>query len=105
MNAIRTGCIVVFFKSYFKGGFRSPKFDGKSLIKAEVTKHSYGQEKGQHTFTLKILEIMDNGSDQTKKPGEFMLIKGRNLYPNLMKHEQGTESKNCGNEKRSFKKL
>lgn len=41
---------------------------GYNLIEAVVLKDSYGQEKGQHTFTLLL-------PDKTKK-----LIKGRNLY-------------------------
>ena len=90
---IRVGCIVTFKKTYFTGGFRKPKLDGYSIIKAEVLKHSYGFEKGQHTFTLQILKIISDGSAQTREPGEKMLIKGRNLYPNIINHVQGQESK------------
>jgi len=97
MPAIRTGCIVTFEKSYFKGSFRNPQFDGKSLLKIEILRHSYGSAKGQHTFTVKILEVINKGSDQTKNVGETMRIKGRNLYPNVIDHIQGEESKKAEN--------
>lgn len=39
-----------------------------ALIEAEILRESYGKDKGQHTFTLKV------------QNGETMFIKGRNLY-------------------------
>jgi len=41
---------------------------GYELIEGEIVRESYGREKGQHTFTIKL---------QNK---ETLLIKGRNLY-------------------------
>jgi len=67
--AIRTGCYVEFY-SLNKG----------EVIKGFVINSSYGADKGQHTFTI------DN-------EGEKLLVKGRNLYPNITKHVQGEESK------------
>lgn len=46
----------------------------ESLRSGTVLRHSYGAEKGQHTFTLSLTD------------GSARLIKGRNLYPRLTKH-------------------
>ena len=40
-----------------------------------VIKHSYGSDRGQHTFTILL-------TDDSKK-----LVKGRNLYPRLLIHD------------------
>lgn len=68
-KAIREGCEVEFYSTN-KG----------TIIKGKVINSSYGKDKNQHTFT-----IDDNG----KK----LLVKGRNLYPNLLQHIQGDISK------------
>lgn len=68
-NAIRTNCYLEFY-SLNKG----------EIIRGTVIKHSYGTDKGQHTFSIKTNE------------GDLLLVKGRNLYPNLLKHIPGQES-------------
>ena len=68
-GAIREGCVVEFY-NLTKG----------IVMSGPVVKSSYGREKGQHTFTIETSE------------GKIM-VKGRNLYPNLLKHEQGEISK------------
>ena len=67
--AIRTGCKVEFY-SLNKG----------EIIQGTILKHSYGSQKKQHTFTI------------LKENGEKILVKGRNLYPNLLSHIPGEES-------------
>lgn len=69
--AIRVGCKVKYY-SLNKGG----------IIEGKVVTSSYGADKGQHTFTI-----------QTKL-GEKIMVKGRNLYPNIIEHVQGQESIN-----------
>lgn len=80
-DAIRTGDKVRFKLPIFQGGsfYRGrstgkPKVVGEKEYSGVVIKHSYGKDKGQHTFTV----LLDDG---TKK-----LVKGRNLYPNLIEH-------------------
>jgi hypothetical protein len=68
--AIRVGCYVEFY-SLNKG----------ETISGTVVNSSYGADKGQHTFTI------DTGSEK-------IMVKGRNLYPNIIKHIQGEISKN-----------
>lgn len=67
--AIRTGCYVEFY-SLNKG----------DIICGTVINSSYGSDKGQHTFTI---ETSNNK----------LMVKGRNLYPNIIKHIQGEQSK------------
>lgn len=67
--AIREGCYIEYY-SLNKG----------SIIKGTVVNSSYGSERGQHTFTIDTEE------------GKVM-VKGRNLYPNIINHIQGEESK------------
>lgn len=69
-GAIRTGCFVEWLNV------------GRGVVMSgTVLRHSYGADKGQHTFTINV-------------DGGLVLVKGRNLYPNLIKHTPGAES--CG---------
>jgi hypothetical protein len=68
-NAIRTNCYIEYY-SLNRG----------EIIRGTVIKHSYGKDKNQHTFTIK------------KEDGNLLFVKGRNLYPNLLKHIPGQES-------------
>jgi hypothetical protein len=51
-----------------------------SVVEGQVVNESYGKERGQHTFTIDL-------------GGEKLLVKGRNLYPNIIEHIQGIISK------------
>jgi hypothetical protein len=67
--AIRTGCRVTWFD-----------VESNSLLAGVIERHSYGQERGQHTFSVRLTD------------GGLKLVKGRNLYPRLTAHEPGAES-------------
>lgn len=80
-TAIRLGDIVEWDKPIFIGGsFYGGRYQGGAKFshnerhRGRVIKHSYGDKTGQHTFTI----LCDDG----KK----VLVKGRNLYPNLVDH-------------------
>lgn len=95
-------------KSYFSGGFRKPKYEGYEVLKCEVLKHSYGAKLNRHTFTLKVLEVIETSSKYVKimKECDVFRIRGKNLYPNLRQHEIGAEAIECiGNLSESDKKL
>ncbi len=66
---IREGCYVRWY-SLSKG----------DTLCGTVVNSSYGTSKGQHTFTI------DTGNEK-------ILVKGRNLYPNLLVHIPGEISK------------
>lgn len=55
-------------------------FQTNTVIKATVKNHSYESIKGQHTFTL------------LKSDGIIRLIKGRNLYLNIVSHTHKGQS-------------
>lgn len=69
-KAIRNGCFIKFY-SLSKG----------RVIEGKVIKESYGEKTGQHTFTI-------------EENDQKIIVKGRNLYPNLLEHIQGEISKN-----------
>lgn len=64
-GAIRKGCYVKYYNT-----------NRGEIIDGVVTGSSYGKDKGQHTFTIGGIKV-----------------KGRNLYPNLIEHVQGEDSK------------
>lgn len=70
-HAIRTGCQVEFFSEYLA-----------KVVRGVVKSHSYGRDRGQHTFTISVSD------------GTTLRVKGRNLYPNVIEHVQGDESLN-----------
>ena len=69
-KAIRNGCFLKFY-SISKG----------KVIEGNVVKESYGEKTGQHTFTIEECD------------GNNIIVKGRNLYPNMLEHIQGEISK------------
>ena len=73
------GDVIRFREAVFKGSFRSPKFVGERTITARVEKESYGADKQQHTFSLRV--ISSDGIDPLKA-GERTRRKGRNIYRN-----------------------
>ena len=69
-KAIRNGCFLKFY-SISKG----------KVIEGNVVKESYGEKTGQHTFTIEECDV------------NKVIVKGRNLYPNMLEHIQGEISK------------
>lgn len=63
-NPIRTGDSVEWFD-----------VTSATLLSGVVTRHSYGAERTQHTFSIQL------SIDSSLK-----LVKGRNLYPRLTQH-------------------
>lgn len=79
-NAIRTGDYVEWEKPIFSGGrfnrgryAGGAKFIGTEKLAGKVVRHSYGANTGQHTFSIETADGL-------------ILVKGRNLYPNITKH-------------------
>ena len=68
LKPLRKGCFVEFVRPDGGGDY--------DLISGEIITSSYGSDQGQHTFNI-----------------AGTLIKGRNLYPNIIKHIQGCQSK------------
>lgn len=91
-DAIRTGDFVAWDAPQFKGGsFCNGRHTGRSIMvgykrfAGTVVKHSYGEMTGQHTFTV-LLSVPEDMAGKKK------LVKGRNLYPNIVEHNVDVNS-------------
>lgn len=78
-NSIVTGDIIKFTEAVFRGSFRRPQFIGERTVTADVLRESYGADKQQHTFTLKIIECTGT---EPLTAGSMTRRKGRNIYRN-----------------------
>ena len=85
-TAIRTGDKVVWDApqfsggSFFRGRSKGAKYTGTLRLSGVVERHSYGQERGQHTFSVRLTD------------GTLKRVKGRNLYPHLVEHVPAADS-------------
>jgi len=85
-TAIRTGDFVVWDApqfaggSFYRGRCRGARFVGTERLSGRVERHSYGASTAQHTFSIRLAD------------GTLKLVKGRNLYPNLIHHEPAADS-------------
>lgn len=70
---------VRFVEAVFGGSWRKPVFEGRRVIEAEIVNESYGQDKQQHTFSLRV--TASEGVDPVTI-GKTIRRKGRNLYRN-----------------------
>lgn len=73
------GDTIEFTEAVFAGSFRKPKYVGERVIQAEVVRDSYGADKQQHTFTLKVLA---SSGAEALAAGTVTTRKGRNVYRN-----------------------
>lgn len=85
-TAIRTGDKVTWDApqfsggSFFRGRSRGAKFTGTIRLSGVVERHSYGADRGQHTFSIRLTD------------GSLKRVKGRNLYPHLVEHSPDPNS-------------
>jgi len=82
-HPIRTGDYVDWLRPRFSGGSfhrgrasGTAKLIGYERCRGIVIRHSYGKRTGQHTFSIVC-------PSRGKRP---VLVKGRNLYGNLIRH-------------------
>ena len=73
------GDTIRFTEAVFGGSHRRPVKVGERVIVARVLRDSYGADKQQHTFTLKV--IASEGY-QPLQAGTQTTRKGRNIYRN-----------------------
>jgi hypothetical protein len=74
MNIVK-GTILKFEEPIFIGSYPKVKFSYNAIHTVEVIKDSYGSLKGQHSFTLKVIESTE------KLVGDTFRKMGRNIYP------------------------
>lgn len=73
------GDTILFTEAVFGGSHRRPKFLGERLVQADVVRDSYGADKQQHTFTLRV--TYSEGYEAIAV-GTLIRRKGRNVYRN-----------------------
>ena len=78
------GAKITYTEGVFEGSYRNPKHIGDRDIEAEVLRDSYGEEKQQHTFTLRV--IASTGT-QPVEVGKEIRRKGRKIYRNGVARE------------------
>ncbi len=54
MTNLVTGMKIEISEPVFAGSFRNPKFLGNRQIIGQIVKESYGNKRGQHTFTIDV---------------------------------------------------
>jgi hypothetical protein len=77
-DSIVSGDILTWREPVWHRGTKRPV--GERTITAEVERESYGYERGQHTFSLRVKTAE---GCQAPAPGTLIHRKGRNLYPNI----------------------
>jgi hypothetical protein len=98
------GDVVLFSEAVFSGDYRDAKYEGERQILGLIENESYGSLKGQHSFTIYVL---DSEGIQPIDSGELIRRMGRNLYKDCKtiqyasqsvrdeKHERANEAKNA----------
>jgi len=71
------GDIILFTEAVFEGYYPKSTYEGDRRILAKVLKESYGKLKGQHTFSLEVLD--SDGYDPLPKGTKIRRL-GRNVY-------------------------
>lgn len=74
MNIV-VGTVFRFTEAVFYGKYPRAKYSHDESHTVECIKESYGSLRGQHSFTLKVIE------SDSKQVGEVFRRLGRNLYP------------------------
>lgn len=78
------GDVVLFSENVFGGSYRNAKFLGERKILGQIEKESYGKDRGQHTFSIYVIE--SKGTEPIDS-GEKIRRLGRNMYQDC-KHIQ-----------------
>tara|TARA_R110000744_G_scaffold107297_2_gene203795 strand:- start:11 stop:604 length:594 start_codon:yes stop_codon:yes gene_type:complete len=76
---LTTGTKIKIDESVFEGSWKRPKYAGDRTIVGTIIKDSYGNLRGQHTFTIEV-----ESADGVDCPpvGKKIFRKGRTLYKN-----------------------
>lgn len=78
---LTTNTRIQFTEAVFSGNYRKPRFEGERTIIGTIVKESYGNARGQHTFTILVEEVTGTWADDIE-PGTTIRRKGRNVYRN-----------------------
>ena len=76
---ITVGAKIKFEETVWKGSYPNAKPAGKRTLVGTVTKDSYGDKRGQHTFTIEIESVHGYESEKIEV-GSTLRRKGRTLW-------------------------
>ena len=76
---ITVGAKIKFEETVWKGSYPNAKPAGKRTLIGTVTKDSYGDKRGQHTFTIEIESVHGYESEKIEV-GSTLRRKGRTLW-------------------------
>lgn len=65
---------------------KKPEFLGKRTFTGMIERDSYGVEKNQHTFSIRVEQVIEDPLDKLKV-GDLVRRKGRTLYDNVIGYE------------------
>ena len=84
MTNLVAGMKIEISEPVFAGSFRNPKFLGNRQIIGQIVKESYGNKRGQHTFTIDV-ESAEGMYAEDVLQKKKIRRKGRNVYKNLVR--------------------
>ena len=84
MTNLVAGMKIEISEPVFTGSFRNPKFLGNRQIIGQIVKESYGNKRGQHTFTIDV-EWVEGMYAEDVLQKKKIRRKGRNVYKNLVR--------------------
>ena len=80
---LTAGCKIEFTENVYGGSYRKPTFLGERQIVGTIVQESYGDRRGQHTFTIDVISA--TGYDASKVLDQTKILrKGRNVYKNCL---------------------
>lgn len=97
-----TGDLILTKEGVFGGSFKNPTFLGHRRILGLIEKENYGDKRGQHTFTIYVL---DSDGEEEYSKGDIVRRMGRTLYKDCLtilyadqsvrdeKHQRGLDAK------------
>ncbi len=92
---LTAGTIVKFEEAIFTGSYKKPKFSHTATHTVRILRESYGARRGQHSFTLEVIESTE------RRRGEVFRKMGRNLYPTAQVIEYPKDHQEKVEEKRA----
>lgn len=79
MNLV-VGTIIRFEEAVFTGSYKKPKFSHTAIHTVKIIKESYGSLRGQHSFTLEVIESTKRSKgDIFRKMGRIWKLRNISL--------------------------
>lgn len=76
---LTVGTVIKFNEAVFGGSYFNSQRLGTRTITGTIVRESYGQKRGQHTFTIEVTKCTGYAADEVLRRGKICR-KGRNVY-------------------------